>query len=152
MAAISIRKMILKVHLWLGLAAVLFVVTIAGTGTLLVFDHEIDRLLNPRLLVVIPQGQRLPITVMLDRARPQLPGRSPINIFMDPRPTAAWGMITSGKKDVAWAYVNPYTGEVTGTRPFNGWFMAHVMQLHRNLLLGKNGERCVGYSTVAMLV
>jgi uncharacterized iron-regulated membrane protein len=43
----SIRNIILKLHLWVGMAAALLILLLAASGTLLVYENEIDRLLNP---------------------------------------------------------------------------------------------------------
>jgi uncharacterized iron-regulated membrane protein len=67
----SVRTVFLKLHLWMGLGAALLVVLLAATGTMLVYDGEIDRMLNPKLLTVAPQPQNLPVTEVIDCVRKQ---------------------------------------------------------------------------------
>src|ERR1700730_3855689 len=44
----SIRKILLNLHLWAGLAAAVFLALLGITGSLIVFEDEIDHWLNPR--------------------------------------------------------------------------------------------------------
>jgi uncharacterized iron-regulated membrane protein len=44
-----LRQMINRVHLYLGLAALLPLIMLSLTGALLVFETEIDHWLNPHL-------------------------------------------------------------------------------------------------------
>ena len=45
----TFRKVILKLHLWIGLAAALLLLLTGASGALLVFESEIDHALNPTL-------------------------------------------------------------------------------------------------------
>jgi uncharacterized iron-regulated membrane protein len=47
------RKLLLTLHLWLGCVAALLFIILGVTGSLMVFEEEIDRALNT--------GPRLPV-------------------------------------------------------------------------------------------
>src|SRR5437588_12387958 len=68
------RKLLLNIHLWLGLAAALFLLLRAGSGALLVFENEIDHALNAKYLDVQPAGDRLPPSAIGERLSQKYPG------------------------------------------------------------------------------
>ena len=138
------RKLYLNLHLWVGLATALLVLVLSVTGTLLVFENEIDRALNPKLLTVAPQPVNLPLATLLDSARKAFAGRPILNIGINPRPDVAWQLIVAGKQ-VSFAYIDPHTGHVTGSRTRDASFAFKIHQLHTNLLQGKKGKKVVGY-------
>ena len=111
MKTMSVRTAFLKLHLWVGLAAALLVTALAISGTMLVFENEIDRALNP-MMKVAPQSGNLPIAAIVDRVRKQF-NRPVINVGMNPRPDLAWQLMVPTGKQVTLVYVNPHTGEIT---------------------------------------
>jgi uncharacterized iron-regulated membrane protein len=133
------RTAFLKLHLWVGLAAAVLVVLLAATGILLVFEGEIDRALNPKLLTVAPQPQNLPLTELLTKVRQEFKGKVATVIVTQARPDLAW-QVGFGPKSVTLAYINPHTGEITGTRARDAYFMVKVHQLHTSLLAGRKGQ------------
>ncbi|MES2269784.1 MAG: PepSY-associated TM helix domain-containing protein [Pseudomonadota bacterium] len=54
----AVRKAMVKVHRYVGLTLALFLVIIAGTGCIIAFYDELDRVVNPRLRVVEPRERR----------------------------------------------------------------------------------------------
>ena len=146
----SVRTAFLKLHLWVGLAAALLVAALAITGTMLVFEGEIDRTLNP-MMTVAPQAANLPIVDLMGRIRKQY-GRAPINVAISPRSDIAWYlMVPAPNKKVAQVFINQHTGEITGQRFIATSFMNTVHQFHMNLLLGKKGEVWVGYGNACLM-
>jgi len=57
---ITARYVVLKVHLYLGLVAALFLLILSATGTVMAFEHDIERWLNPKLWVVTVGQRQLP--------------------------------------------------------------------------------------------
>ncbi len=149
MKTMSVRTAFLKLHLWVGLAAALLVTALAISGTMLVFENEIDRALNP-MMKVAPQSGNLPIAAIVDRVRKQF-NRPVINVGMNPRPDLAWQLMVPTGRQVTLVYVNPHTGEITGSRLFRTSLMFYVHQFHTNLLLGKNGQLWVGYGNACLM-
>jgi len=145
----SIRNIILKLHLWVGMAAALLILLLAASGTLLVYENEIDRLLNPKLLTVTPQPGHMPLQELVTRVRQSFGNQPVVNLGINPRPDLAWQVILGGKA-IVFAYVNPHTGQVMGTRKRDASLMFKIHQFHTNLLVGKNGEKLVGYGTLCL--
>ena len=55
----TVRKNLLQIHRWLGIALAMLLVITGVTGSLLAFHHEIDALLNPDLHRTEPKTQRV---------------------------------------------------------------------------------------------
>src|SRR3954471_24192480 len=112
----SVRTAFLKLHLWVGLAAALLVTVLAITGTMLVFENEIDRTLNP-MMKVTPQAGNRSIAEITDVVRKQYK-RPVINVGMNPRPELAWQLMVPEGKQITLVYVDLHTARITGSRPF----------------------------------
>jgi uncharacterized iron-regulated membrane protein len=54
-----VRRLILKLHLWLAMIAGAFLLVLGITGGILAFEPELDRLLHPHLSRVKPAGTTL---------------------------------------------------------------------------------------------
>ena len=117
-----------KVHRYLGLLLGLFLIVIAGTGSIIAFYDDLERLLNPRMRVVAsqPQGwtvaQALAIRAQLEAEDPrahvfslQFPQKPDEPLFSRVEPTLdAAGQPAAIDYDEVFA--NPYTGERLGQR------------------------------------
>lgn len=137
------RKAFLKIHLYLGLTVGLLFALMGLTGSLLVFSEEIDEALNPRLLRVEPQNSRASIAVVEENVRRNFPDDKIYRIKMplDTEDVYEFWMNPNGDLRV---YVNPYTGEITGSRIFSRTFRGFLFSLHTQLLSGETGKTIVG--------
>jgi len=130
-------------HFYAGLFVMPFLVVLAITGTIYCFQPQIEPLLYPHRLVVMPAGTpRLGEDALLARARTAMPvgavattaritsraDRSAEFIFRQP----------DGRKTSI--YLNPYDGSVLGTLDVDQRLMQVDRMIHRKLLLGKPGE------------
>ncbi|MEO8025986.1 MAG: PepSY-associated TM helix domain-containing protein [Bryobacteraceae bacterium] len=157
------RTILLWLHRWVGLAAALLIVVVAGSGVFLVFENEIDRLLNPGLFYVKAAGQRLPVDQLVASVRQAFPKERVQNVaFPASDGLAVQTMLGTGKR----VSVDPYTGRVLGSRPFNDSVAYQLRQLHVRLLMppvkvpmgkgtrtvpNKLGSQIVGWTTVILL-
>jgi len=130
-------------HFYAALFVMPFLVVLAITGTIYCFQPQLEPLLYPHRLVVVPRpAPRLDENTLLSRARAAMPpgavattariaaraDRSAEFIFRLPNGT---------KQSV---YVDPYDGAVLGTLDVDRRFMQIDRMIHRKLLLGKPGE------------
>lgn len=152
------RKIVAKVHLWLSIPFGIIIAIVCLTGAILVFETEILELCYPsRYFVKEVKAEPLPPAALIRSARQQLPDSIQINgirVFQDPERT--WQLVLPGKK--AAAFIDPYTGVVTGVDDGNGFFM-QMMRLHRWLLTEYKrdgsfswGKAIVGYATLVLVV
>ena len=147
--AFSLRALAVPLHRYVGLALAAFLVLSGLTGSILVFQREIDAAINPDLWAVSGPGPRL--------APDQIAAR--ISAW-DPRVQARWIPIEDGKAPDIWVdaridpatgtpyvtgfnqvFVDPVSGEIKGARPYGGWWpsvdtlIPFIDMLHRSLTL-----------------
>jgi len=147
------RKLIFNLHLYGALIAGLFVVIIGVTGSIMAFEDDIDRLANPALFRVQPQGAPLSVTDLFKAAQRAYPGQKINYIRLPQDATDSASFTVKGPRQV---FINPYTGAIAGDRsPFNMLFRIH--QLHLRLLMsytasaGKIGADIVAISTAVLI-
>lgn len=152
------RKLFTRIHLWLSVPFGIIIAIVCLTGAILVFEPEILRLCYPsRYYVKEVKGEPLPVGELLLAGRRQLPDSVKINgIRVYPDPASTYQLVLPGKR--AAAFIDPYTGQVTGVDDGRGFF-TRVMRLHRWLLDSNRrdggiawGKMIVGYSTLALVV
>lgn len=161
------RKLWLDVHLWLGLVLGFFLSVFGLTGSILVFQQEIDELLNPALMrVEPPAGSVYQPLANLFEAGQQAMGKGAKLSFADyprsGRAALSLNFLTpSAQPDITerWqVFLNPYTAQVLGKRLlrrsddlFPHAFIYLVFELHYALLLGEIGETLVGVMACLLL-
>lgn len=125
-ARFDLRAVARPIHRYVGLALALFLVLSGVTGSLLVFQREIDAGLNPHLWGVSAEGPRLSPDQIAARIE-----------AWDPRLRTRWIPIEDGKAPDVWVepridpstgapyrvafnqvFVDPVTGEIKGSRPY----------------------------------
>lgn len=143
-----IRAALVKIHLWAGLAAGLFLAVAGLSGSVLAFGDEIDRALNPALFQVSPGASRISIQAAADAVHRAHPVDRVTSIRL-PRDTDAPFEIATSRQ--AQVYVDPHDGHVIGERDRSASFVSRVHDLHTKLLLGAPGEIAVGASTSVLV-
>jgi uncharacterized iron-regulated membrane protein len=148
------KKLIGKLHFWLGLASGLVVMVVALTGCIWTFERELSDLVYPYRTVAAQPGPMLSPAKLVAIAQP-LAGPHPIgNINLD-GPTRA-AVLTAhgqqaGEEIRISTYLNPYTGAVLHTERGHTFFDI-VLELHVNLMLGEAGRYVVDFATLFFVV
>ncbi|MBX2859070.1 MAG: PepSY domain-containing protein [Cellvibrionaceae bacterium] len=140
------RKTLFKVHSYLALVALLPLLVIAATGSVLVFKSELDALLLPGVAQLDhgPSASRRNINHLVALIKAELPeyeigtwelfddGFEADRVFLLKRGTADWYKV----------HLDPYEGRVLdGPQPLNSQLSDWLVQLHFTLLLNDlNGE------------
>lgn len=144
----KLKKNIGWLHLWLGLGSGLIVFIVALTGSLMVFEKEIDQFINPEFYSVTSietSKKSLDYCTTVLENDYLIQKISRISIFNDPSRT----IIIVGKnkdKESQIFSMDPYTGKVLGTVLQRDRFFSIVLSLHRELLFGDIGEVITGIS------
>ncbi|MEY4591640.1 MAG: hypothetical protein RIR18_535 [Pseudomonadota bacterium] len=160
------RRLVTKLHRWSGLTLVLFLFITAVTGVFLSFRWEIDALLNPQLFKVAQGDAVLTQTELIERFEATYPdmlvssltmprlAEDSLRVSVKSRMEAhvahkhVPGMKMNGPFNQA--FINPYTGEVLGTRNTSDFvfnrvnFMPFMLRLHYSLFLEKWGVWFMG--------
>ncbi len=144
------RKTLIVIHRWTALIVGIVLLGTALSGATLVFEGAIDRGLHPKLWRVAPGGQALPIDSIVARVEAKFPGEKIASISLSPEPDRAW-VTNAGKVTV---FVNPFTGEINGTRTqaeAQNTLSRRLHVFHVELFGGKIGRTVVGTATVIAL-
>ncbi len=149
----KLRNLVLTLHGSIGILIGLLLVVISLTGSAIVFHQELDRALNPSLMRVVPQAQQLSIDAILapvQAAHPDLP----LQFIRVPQTSEQTYQVTMTNPDGQRleTFVNPYTGEVLGSRTWERSLVGFLYTLHHQLFIGKVGEMIVGITGLLLLL
>ena len=162
---ITLRFVLLKLHLYITLWMGAFLVIAGLTGSLLVYGHELDEWLNPELMRIEENtGQPRPFAeliaaanqVSLIKSSPahlQLPQHSDAALIVRYQVPMAHGAGHKGMNHHFYeVMVNPYTGQVLGGRDRDDALMTTILRLHYQLLAGDTGKLIMGIMGLLTLV
>ncbi|MBZ5601704.1 MAG: PepSY domain-containing protein [Acidobacteriia bacterium] len=141
------RKLLFNLHLYFALIVGIFVVIIGVTGSIMAFEPELDRLMNPALFRVAPQGQTLPVSEIFQAASRAYPGQKIGFIRMPQSPDDSAQFNIKGPKQV---FLNPYTGAILGERS-PATPLSTIHSIHLRLLMGPPGGNIVAIATGVLL-
>jgi uncharacterized iron-regulated membrane protein len=145
------KKLIQKLHLVLGFASGLVVLVVSLTGSLLVFEHELEEAVaHERFFVERPGTHRLPVDALLAEVRAAYPGRrvGGFEIDNDARKTVRVKL----EEPRVTVFVNPYSGRLQGEQAYETRFFTIVLKLHRYLLAEEAGKAVTGISCVVFVL
>jgi uncharacterized iron-regulated membrane protein len=130
----TFRKLVGKLHLWLGLASGLIVLIVSLSGAVFVFQDEIRDLTQSwRKIEVQARPMLLPSVLQAAATKAQPGFTASWTTYNGPdRSTAVY---LSKGEDVYYAFLNPYTGQVLKVQNLKTDFFTIVQYLHMYLLL-----------------
>jgi uncharacterized iron-regulated membrane protein len=145
MTGMGLRAMLLKVHLWVGMVAALFLFALGLSGALLTFEDIIDPALNASAWYVKPQGTPLKLTQITQAIRQAFPQSTLEELVLPQKPddTVKIVALQSNGRNVVIG-VNPYTGEIVGRhidqqlRP-----MLMIRAFHTHLLIRRRSGHMI---------
>ncbi len=149
--ASSFRKLILNLHLWIGLVAAILLLLTGASGALLVFEDQIDHALNPHLSRVVVTGTPLTLTTLEKALEAQYPGAHVLGFGFPDRNDLSYGAyVQPASGEGLPLAVDQYTGTVLGV-----WnddrFVRKLHGFHTHLLAGEVGSEIVGWGSVVLL-
>lgn len=153
------KKVFLKIHLWLSVPFGIIVTLICFSGAMLVFEPEAVNILRHDILYVDrPQHTALPVETLVrnvERTLPEDVKVTGVTMYSDPNLSYK---VNLSKPRRAAVYVDQYTGKVKGQyeRPA---FFDTMQRLHRWLLDSRDkssgvfwGRTVVGISAIAFVL
>jgi uncharacterized iron-regulated membrane protein len=157
------RNALLAMHRWVGLVLAGFLMLAGITGALLVWNHELDAALNPRLFQArAPSVDAQPLNPLRLREQVQraFPQAWVHHVPMKHTPGESLGFYIEGASDpvtgeqrsleVDQVFVHPYSGEILGARRWGDItqgltnLMPFIYRLHYSLALGTVGTWTFG--------
>jgi len=166
-----VYRSLVFLHRWSGIIAAALLIVAGITGSALAFRGELDRWLNREMLVVTPQGQALGADALMTRVQQRYPDAVISSVTRGAQADSAWmlflskppsgrggGEMRAPPFSPAIVYVDPYSGEITGTRN-RGEFrldranlLGVLFELHHDLFLGLPGHWILGIASAVWIV
>lgn len=153
----TLRNVTFSLHRYVGLFVGLLLIIIGLTGSLLVFEKEIDHFLTDQQFGrIIPQEQRVPIESVVDTVKAAFSDRPDLKIASIntlpglEEPYKIW--LKSPDEKWTEAIVNPYTDKILGTRQWENTLIGFTFDLHYRLLAGKAGEILAGIVALLLFI
>jgi uncharacterized iron-regulated membrane protein len=165
----TVRHTLFTIHMWVGLVLGVLCAVLGLSGSLLVYDDVVSKLLDPPPFATT-QGAPLPLGMIADAAREaaqskgMTPGQLQISLPHAPAEAVAvrvgqisamgtMGVQRGPRARGLQVFIDPVSGQVLDTRSQIGPpIVRFAHQLHGNFLLGRDGRTIVvGWLGVAML-
>jgi uncharacterized iron-regulated membrane protein len=147
----SFRKLVLNLHLWIGLAAALILLLTGGSGALLVFEDQIDRALNPRLARVASSSTTLSLTELKVALERQYSAYHLLSFDISDSSEISYGAyIESPSGQGMQLAVDQHTGKTLGVWDGDR-FTRKLHRFHTQLLAGTPGSAVVAWGSVLLL-
>jgi uncharacterized iron-regulated membrane protein len=153
-----LRRALFQVHLWAGLAASLYVLVICLSGSAIVYRHEMDLALCPRIIMVPPSGPRLSeaqLAAAAVNAARRRPGGAPSRVEVrGPRVPGAAVEVRYAQRGVRLErLLDPYTGRDLGDAvACEPVLVTKLANLHDDLLGGRTGRTVNGAGSIVVLL
>ncbi len=150
----TVKKLIGKLHLWLGFTSGLVVFIIAITGCIYAFQEEIQDLTQPYRFVEAQNSPVLPPSAIKKIADAQLPGKHIHGILYQGKERAANAIYFSFEEHYYdFVYLNQYTGEVQQVKNVYEDFFRIILDGHFYLWLPPQiGQPVVASATLIFIV
>ena len=148
------KKIIGKLHLWLGLSSGLLVCFLGITGCILAFQKEIESFTNPYQYVERQQKELLPPSQLKEIALNALPGKHLHSAAYGTPGKATQMVFYNGDPEYYYIiYLNPYSGEVLKVKNMDDDFFRIIIMGHYYLWLPPEiGQPIVASATLVFFL
>lgn len=135
------RRSIVLIHRWIGLALCAWVLLLCLSGSLLVYRPELYRAFEPQPLEVAPGGTLLSDDAIRAAARRAFPGEEPAAVWRGREPNHAVEVDLVSRDETRGYLFDPYTGRpLRHAIPWDFWLVSKLLEFHRELLGGETGR------------
>ncbi len=159
----TVKAVIGKIHLYLGLLLGAWFVLVCVSGSIIVFEEELDRLLHPEFFELggdegnSARRPAMPLSRVLVEVRQAYPDLTPQRIIFRHAPNGPYLIWLHDPADEAWltpryeVAFDQYAGKSIGLRS-GANPVRLIWQFHIDLLMGEVGKTILGVSAVLLLV
>jgi uncharacterized iron-regulated membrane protein len=139
------RKVLVQVHLWVGLGIGLYIVIISISGSAIVYRRELMRRPLRRTVIVAESGQRISVEELAQRAQRAYPTYEVLNIREAQAPDEPDDIVLERAHKRIERLFDPYTGSDLGNpHSVTDRVVEWLVDLHDNLLTGQTGRLANG--------
>jgi len=136
------RRALFQVHLWSGIAAGLYILTISVTGSVLVYRNELYRAATPEPIVSRGPGPRLTDDQLKEAATRLYPGYRVVNLGRALDLDQAVDVWLRRGDEIKTRLIDPRSGSDLGDSvPPGIRLVSKLLDLHDNLLAGPTGRK-----------
>lgn len=139
------RRLLVRLHRWIGLALFAYVALLSLTGSVLVYRPELYRHFEPQPVEVAQGPRLLSDAELLAAAGRAFPGERPVEVFRGREPGHA-AEVSLERGEFTRGYLfDPYTGAAIGDPlPLGFRAVSALLELHTDLLGGPEGRAVNG--------
>ena len=146
------RRALFQVHLWSGIAAGLYILTISVTGSVLVYRNELYRAATPEPIVSRGPGPRLTDDQLKEAATRLYPGYRVVNLGRALDLDQAVDVWLRRGDEIKTRLIDPRSGSDLGDSvPPGIRLVSKLLDLHDNLLAGPTGRKGNAIGALAVL-
>ena len=108
------KKLLLNLHLYVGLVAAFFLLSLSVSGVVIAFEGELNRTFHPHLTNVKPEGLPLNWDDFRGKVEQQMPGWKLIRFYFPDQPDRSTyvRLRNTATRKIHHVYVNQYTGAI----------------------------------------
>jgi len=140
----SLYRTVWRWHFYAGLIVAPFLLILAVTGALYLFNDEINDALYPHQRFVAEHRPDRPTSELIGAALSRFPGGSATRIDMPTAPgRTAQVFVTPASGEPQRVYVDPGTAQVLGTYIYTHTIVGFADVFHGSLMLGDRGDAVV---------
>lgn len=142
------RRVFVLVHRWTGVVLGLNLAALCLTGTVLLYEEDLDARLSSRLMAPSRVGEAISLTEALAVYRAARPGVTVDRIYAPVGPVGSYRLRVGKGKE---AFVDPYRAVVLGERVREDGLLRQIELFHTTLLWPKIGRWINGFVALGAL-
>lgn len=149
MKQIRLRSLTFQLHRYLGLVGGCILVIIGSTGSLLVFEPELEhQAIEHEIGKIVPQGEPVSIDAVVATVQAELSRATNLtlgNLLIPQDATSPYqARLWDANDHLVQLFIHPYTGQVMGMIPETKSWLHTALRLHYQLLAGDTGMIVAG--------
>jgi len=148
--SVFLRRALFQVHLWIGVAAGLYVFVVCVTGTALMFRIDMQKAAYPRLFTPSAPGPLVEPATIMEHVQAAYPDGRLSGVDAPTTARSTYLAYVSKGSEFLTVLVDPVNAQVLGLLPDRTWVRT-LQDLHFDLLAGRTGRVVNGVGALLLL-
>jgi len=143
-----------QVHLWVGIVLCLYMLVIGVSGSILVFESEIEHAAYPHLWHATAAAASKPVDLpaVIATLTSAYPGYRITAAYLPDRPGDNFEIFVHHNETYRYVFIDAHSGQIVGAiNPDRSWLI-WIIDLHFRLLAGKVGSTLNGIGAASLLL